>query len=357
MKGESDENRMGRDLKRSDPNAIIEASEQPVAGELHSADHQNLGKESSALQQDASLLPSFRRGGIEGTSGQAHHQHAEIQLLDALAASHVESRQYERQRSMTIPWEQSQGNSTDHPTHAQVSAIELIEAKQPIDGSSRNERFSDYIRPTLTEVLSGPSEIPRPTDSTLVSRSLVSREISPANSIVQDARGDIEYAVSSDDSSSTDQSSDEDMEMQDAHHERPEEPSMGILPEAPPATQQREETRETEVTLLNEPAPTSSPGLSLDELLSSAAALYETDEADSSSINKPIPQRRNRYRRIQMTEDEKKHGCNFVRDQRASKASWDQITLEYNREFGVDRTKQHLQSQFDRWRLKHGVKK
>jgi hypothetical protein len=142
------------------------------------------------------------------------------------------------------------------------------------------------------------------------------------------------------------------MEMQDAHHERTEEPSMSILPEAPPATQQREETRETEVTLLNEPAPTSSPGLSLDELLSSAAALYETDEAESSSINRPIPKRRNRY-----TEDEKKHGYNFVRDQQASKATWDQITLKYNREFGVDRTKQGLKSQFDRWKLERGVKK
>jgi hypothetical protein len=188
----------------------------------------------------------------------------------------------------------------------------------------------------------------------------VAREPSPENSIVHDTRGDIEYAHSSSDSSSTDESSDEDMEMQDAHHERSEEPSMDILREALPATQQREETRETDVTLLNEPAPTSSPrgsGWSIDEFLSSAAALYESDEADSSSINKPLAQRRKRHPRIQKTEDEIKNGYKFVRDQQASKASWDQITLEYNRAFGVDRTKQGLKSLVDRWKLEHGDKR
>jgi hypothetical protein len=190
-----------------------------------------------------------------------------------------------------------------------------------------------------------------------VSRPLVSREISPVNSIVQDTRGDIEFAVSSDDSSSTDQSSDEDMEMQDAHNERPEEPRMEIVPEVLPTTPQREETRETEVTLLNEPALTSSPLFSMEELLADTTAFYESDEADSSSISRPVAQRRRRHPRIYPTEEETKNGYKFVKDQQASKASWDQITGEYNRAFGVDRTKQGLKSMVDRWKLKAGDKK
>lgn len=218
--------------------------------------------------------------------------------------------------------------------------------------NERRDMISRYLE-------SGPSEIPipQPRDSPLVSRPLVSRDISPVNSIVQDTRGDIEYAVSSEDSSSTDQSSDEDMEMQDAHDERPEEPNVDNLPEALPATPQREETRETEVTLLNEPVSISSTRLSMDEFLSNAAALYESDEADSSSTSRPAAQRRRRHPRIYPTEDEIKNGYKFVKDQQASKASWDQITVEYNRAFGVDRSKQGLKSMVDRWKLKAGDKK
>lgn len=207
------------------------------------------------------------------------------------------------------------------------------------------------------ELLSGPSEIPQPREPPLVPRPLVSREISPVNSIVHDPRGDIEYAVSSDDSSSSDQSSDEDMEMEDANHERPEEPSLDILPGLLPVTPQREETRETEVTLLNEPASAISAQLSMEELLASTAAFDESDEAGSSSISRPVAQRRRRHPRIYPTEEETKNGHKFVKDQQASKATWDQITHEYNRAFGVDRTKQGLKSMVDRWKRKAGDKK
>jgi hypothetical protein len=147
------------------------------------------------------------------------------------------------------------------------------------------------------------------------------------------------------------------MEMQDAHNERPEEPRMEIVPEVLPTTPQREETRETEVTLLNGPALTSSPQFSMEELLADTTAFYESDEADSSSISRPVAQRRRRHPRIYPTEEETKNGYKFVKDQQASKASWDQITGEYNRAFGVDRTKQGLKSMVDRWKLKAGDKK
>ncbi|KAF3389090.1 hypothetical protein F1880_004391 [Penicillium rolfsii] len=268
--------------------------------------------------------------------------------------------------------------------------VAAIECKKNIATrlNDRREMINRYL-----DLFSGPSGISRPRDSSLVS--LVSREPSPVNllrdstleplssrepspvnilrnsplapslfrepspvnSIVQDTRGDIEYVVSSDDSSSTDQSSDEDMEMPDARREKPEERSMDVLPDILPVTPQRADTRETEVTLLNEPASTSSARLPLDEFLSSAGAIYESDEADSSSISRPVAQTRRRHPRIYPTEEETKNGYKFVKDQKASKASWDLITLEYNRAFGVDRTKQGLKSMVDRWKSKAGDKK
>lgn len=143
--------------------------------------------------------------------------------------------------------------------------------------------------------------------------------------------------------------------MQDSHHERSEEPSTEI----PPATEQREETCETAVTLLNEPASTSSTrgsGWSSTELPNNTT-IYEINDEDASSINKPNTSKRKRNPRILQTEDERKSGFKFVKDQLTSKASWDQITAEYNRAFEVDRSKAALKSMFDRWKDKRGEMK
>lgn len=158
-----------------------------------------------------------------------------------------------------------------------------------------------------------PSPDPRPTE--LGPRP---REISPVNSSVHDTQGDIEFIHPDEDSSSTDETSDEssveDTEMQDAHHERPEEQSTGILPEIQPAPQQGEETRETEAALLNPPASTSSPrrsGWSMTQLPNDTV-IYEIDDEDDSSTNRPNTSKRKRKYLEPQTEHEKKSGFTFV---------------------------------------------
>lgn len=201
-----------------------------------------------------------------------------------------------------------------------------------------------------------PSPVPRSTDCPPRPR-----EISPVNSSVHDTQGDIEFTHPDEDSSSTDESSDEssveDTEMQDAHHERPEEQSTDILPEIQPALQQGEETRETEATLLNPPASTSSPRRSRWSMteLPNDAVVYEIDDEDDSSTNRPNTSKRKRKYPEPQTEHEKKSGFTFVADLRASKVPWDRITAEHNRLFGVHRSTQGLKTLYGRWKNGDGV--
>lgn len=203
-----------------------------------------------------------------------------------------------------------------------------------------------------------PSPVPIPTPTERPPRP---REISPVNSSVHDTQGDIEFTHPDEDSSSTDETSDEssveDTEMQDDQHERSEEQSTGILPEIQPAPQQGEETRETDAALLNPPASTSSPrksGWSMTELLNDTV-IYEIDDEDDSSTNRPNTSKRKRKYPEPQTEHEKKSGFTFVADLRASNVPWDRVTAEHNRLFGVHRSTQGLKTLFGRWKNGDGV--
>lgn len=187
-------------------------------------------------------------------------------------------------------------------------------------------------------------------------------EISPVSSSIHDTQGDIEFTHPDEDSSSTDETSDEssveDTEMQDAHHERSEEQSTGILPEIQPAPQQGEETRETEAALLNPLASTSSPrrsGWSMTELLNDTVIYEIDDDEDDSSTNRPNTLKRKRKYPEPQTEHEKKSGFTFIADLRASNVSWDRITAEHNRLFGVHRSTQGLKTLYGRWKNGDGV--
>jgi hypothetical protein len=194
-------------------------------------------------------------------------------------------------------------------------------------------------------------------ESGVVNHPLRSREISPPNSIEYDGRGDIDYATSSEDSS-TDQSSDEDMAMQEVDHDRPEEPGTDILPAILPTEPQREETQETIVTLPNEPVPTRSSrrsgpvaSVSLD-----GAAANPGNDADAMSTGNPSSPRRRIVRlRTQQTDGEKESGYEFIKER--LNTPWDQIILEYNARYGVGRTEGGLRELFRRWQVKRGVKK
>lgn len=200
-------------------------------------------------------------------------------------------------------------------------------------------------------------------DSRAAKSPLKSREMSSPNSIVYDTRGDIGYEISSEDPS-TDQSSNEDMEMQDVDHDRPEEPSTDILPAILSTTQQREETRETDVTSPNEPVLTrSSRGndRSMSDSPDGAIEIYGS-AADATSISNPSPSRRilklrmrradeeNKSGRIRRTDEENTSGYEFIAERKASKMRWPEILLEYNAVYGVDRTLPSLRSVFQGWK-------
>ncbi|CEO59874.1 hypothetical protein PMG11_04524 [Penicillium brasilianum] len=172
-------------------------------------------------------------------------------------------------------------------------------------------------------------------ESGVVNPLLRSREISPPNSIEYDRRGDIGYAISSEDSS-TDQSSDEDRAMQDVDHDGPEEPGTDISPDIFPTRPQREETQETVVTLPNEPVPTMSPQRSdpvASVSLNGTAAICGND-ADAMSTGNPSPPRRILKLRTRPTDEEKESGYKFIRERRDSNTPWDQMILEYNARYG-----------------------
>lgn len=53
--------------------------------------------------------------------------------MDAQAASLINPRQFEREQAMTSPWDQSQGETPDHLSRAQVTSMVVNEVKQLID--------------------------------------------------------------------------------------------------------------------------------------------------------------------------------------------------------------------------------
>ncbi|KAJ5174361.1 uncharacterized protein N7482_000238 [Penicillium canariense] len=185
---------------------------------------------------------------------------------------------------------------------------------------------------------------------------LPSKEASPVNSIIHDTRGDIAYATPTQLPLSTDQYSEQNMEIHGDQTENSLGPSMDIEPN----TEQREGTRDTDMPIFNGRPPTSTPqaaGWTMDDLLNNPMAFSDCESSEPRDLESPHTPTSKRRPPLIQSEEEKKSGYKFVKDRLASKMAWDQISQEYNTAFGIDCSKQSLISLHDRKKGEHGDKR